>query len=66
MEYLLLVAVSLIVAGLMTMIIGLKHKVMVTVGIIMVTMGGAGIGYMAVEEPPMGTEKQEFKSIKIA
>lgn len=51
MEHLLFIAIGLVMAGLVTMIIGVKSKTLTTIGLVMISLGGAGMGYMAVEEP---------------
>ena len=57
MEHLLFIVIGLIMAGLVTMIAGMKNKALTTIGLMMISMGGAGLGYMAVEDPPFMDEK---------
>lgn len=56
MEHLLFIAIGLVMVGIVTMIIGVKNKTLTTFGLVMISLGGAAMGYMAVEEPPHATE----------
>ena len=62
MEHLLFIAIGLVMAGLVTMIIGVKNKTLTTIGLVMISLGGAGMGYMAAEEPPHITESLTSKN----